>query len=211
MKFQALFFDFDGVILDSVDVKTEAFAQMFRSYGEEIEKAVVEYHLANGGMSRFEKFRYYYDKLLHIPITDDKLEQLGEEFSDLVVRKVIDSPFVPGAESCLRSAQNDGISCYIASGTPDEEIRTIVSAKGLRHFFQEVHGSPRRKDVIVADILERKQYKAGHCLFIGDALADYDAARTNGLYFLGIVKSLQDSLFPAGTAISLEVIVPNLS
>ena len=32
-KWQAVFFDFDGVILDSVDVKTQAFAAMFRAYG----------------------------------------------------------------------------------------------------------------------------------------------------------------------------------
>jgi beta-phosphoglucomutase-like phosphatase (HAD superfamily) len=33
MRYQAIFFDFDGVILDSVHVKTEAFAAMFRKYG----------------------------------------------------------------------------------------------------------------------------------------------------------------------------------
>jgi beta-phosphoglucomutase-like phosphatase (HAD superfamily) len=40
MHYQAIFFDFDGVILDSVHVKTEAFAAMFRKYGPEIERAV---------------------------------------------------------------------------------------------------------------------------------------------------------------------------
>lgn len=211
MKFNALFFDFDGVILDSVDVKTEAFAQMFRFYGQEVEKEVVEYHLANGGVSRFEKFCYYYDKLLKIPITDEKLALLGKEFSALVVQKVIDSPFVPGAESCLRSAQKEGIPCYIVSGTPEEEIRIIVSSKNLGHFFKEVHGSPRQKDLIVADILMRKQYKADQCLFIGDALSDYDAAQKNSLRFLGIVKNSEDSPFPVGTAISPKVTVPSIS
>ena len=29
-------FDFDGVIADSVEVKTEAFSEIYRSYGDEI-------------------------------------------------------------------------------------------------------------------------------------------------------------------------------
>ena len=47
MQWQAVFFDFDGVILDSVNVKTHAFSQMFRKYGPEIEESVVRYHLEN--------------------------------------------------------------------------------------------------------------------------------------------------------------------
>jgi beta-phosphoglucomutase-like phosphatase (HAD superfamily) len=41
-RLQAVFFDFDGVILDSVDVKARAFSEMFRDYGPEVEKAVVD-------------------------------------------------------------------------------------------------------------------------------------------------------------------------
>ncbi|MGB9498885.1 MAG: hypothetical protein ACKVE4_03865 [Dissulfuribacterales bacterium] len=60
MDWQAIFFDFDGVIFDSVNVKTDAFANMFEVYGAEVRDAVVKYHLDNGGVSRMEKFKYYY-------------------------------------------------------------------------------------------------------------------------------------------------------
>ena len=59
-----VFFDFDGVILDSVDVKTKAFGKMFEAYGSDVQKEVVQYHLENCGVSRFEKFRYYYENIL---------------------------------------------------------------------------------------------------------------------------------------------------
>ena len=49
----ALIFDFDGVLADSVEVKTRAFAKLFQSYGPEIEDRVVKYHRNNGGMSRY--------------------------------------------------------------------------------------------------------------------------------------------------------------
>ena len=91
-----MFFDFDGVILDSVDVKTRAFATMLRPYGPEIERAVVDYHLANGGLSRFKKFEYYYEALLKKSIGDEELESLGQEFNKLSMQGVLDSPFIDG-------------------------------------------------------------------------------------------------------------------
>ena len=55
-----IFFDFDGVILDSVDCKTQAFEKMYSKYGNDIAKKVKKYHLNNGGVSRFEKFRFWH-------------------------------------------------------------------------------------------------------------------------------------------------------
>ncbi len=57
--YKVLFWDFDGVIKDSVDVKTKAFIKLFEEYGVGISTKVKEHHLANGGMSRFEKFPLY--------------------------------------------------------------------------------------------------------------------------------------------------------
>ena len=54
---KTIFFDFDGVILNSVNVKTEAFRDMYKQYGDDIAQKVVNHHLANGGVSIFEKFR----------------------------------------------------------------------------------------------------------------------------------------------------------
>ena len=51
-----LVFDFDGVLADSVDIKADAFAELYSPYGSEIVEQVVAHQLANGGMSRFEKF-----------------------------------------------------------------------------------------------------------------------------------------------------------
>ena len=42
-------FDFDGVLVESVDVKTKAYARLFEEYGEGVVSRVVDYHLTNGG------------------------------------------------------------------------------------------------------------------------------------------------------------------
>ena len=53
-------FDFDGVLADSVNIKTLAFYELYKEYGDSISSKVVEHHEANGGVSRFEKIKLYH-------------------------------------------------------------------------------------------------------------------------------------------------------
>ena len=202
MKWQAIFFDFDGVILDSVDVKTKAFAKMFSSYGPEIEKKVVEYHMINGGVSRFEKFKYYYKNLLHKPITEEILNDLGNDFKKLALEGVLAAPFIDGALDTLKQLKLKGVPAFVATGAPDEEIKDIVKKRNLSDYFLEIHGSPRKKREIVNDIANRHGYDLTKCLFIGDAMTDYEEAKACETQFLGIVKDRDISPFPDSTTIS---------
>ena len=202
MKWEAVFFDFDGVILDSVDVKTKAFAKMFRQYGPKIEERIVEYHLANGGVSRFDKFRYYYEKILNKGLNEEIIKSLSKQFSGLVVEGVLASPFIPGVSETLEKLKNDNIPCYIVSATPYEEINLIVEKKELKGYFKEVHGSPKKKWSICQEIINRNNYNPQNCLFIGDAMSDYKAAQKNNICFLGIAKENGNSPFPNGTHVS---------
>lgn len=72
----------------------------------------------------------------------------------------------------------------------------------MKRYFTEVHGSPRKKWEICRDIISRKNYSPQNCLFIGDAMSDYEAAQKNGICFLGIVKEDEDSPFPDETSLS---------
>lgn len=56
-------FDFDGVIKDSINVKTKAFLKIYEKEGQEIAQQVKKYHLNNGGVTRIKKFQYY-EKIL---------------------------------------------------------------------------------------------------------------------------------------------------
>jgi len=204
---QAVFFDCDGVILDSVNVKTKAFAKMFSVYGPEVAAAAVKYHLENGGVSRYDKFRYYYENLLHQPITEEQAIKLGEEFSCLVVDDVVASPYMPGALETLDQLKRKGVPLYLVSGTPQEEIAQIAEKKGFAGYFDEIWGSPAKKWDIVADILARKGHDSLKCVFLGDAMSDYEAAQKNNMRFIGIVPPGKESVFPPGTFITNRVSV----
>lgn len=210
-NWQAVFFDCDGVILDSVGVKTNAFAKMFSQYGPEVEAAVVKYHLENGGVSRYEKFRYYYENLLHLPVDEDQILELGKTFSSLVVNEVIASPFIRGAFETIVELKSKEVPLYLVSGTPKGEMIEIAERKGFSIYFDEIHGSPGKKWDIVADILARKGYDPDKCLFLGDAMSDYEAARRNNLYFIGIVPKNTPSVFPPGTCIQKDFFLQSAS
>mgnify|MGYP003389460148 FL=1 len=92
-----IIFDYDGTIADSVNIKTKAFAELYRSYGEEVEKNVVKYHLAHGGVSRFDKFKYFHKEFLNIDLDKDKIQELAQKFSKLVIDKVVNAPYIEGA------------------------------------------------------------------------------------------------------------------
>ena len=79
MKIKSLFFDFDGIIADSVGCKTEAFRDIYLPYGEEIASKVVDHHLKNGGISRFEKFVTYHADFLGKTISQNELNKHCEK------------------------------------------------------------------------------------------------------------------------------------
>ena len=79
---QAIIFDFDGVVAESGKIKTQAFAELYQSYGEAIVAAVVQHHNQNGGMSRYRKFRYYQQHFLDKPtLTADEEKELDKDDS----------------------------------------------------------------------------------------------------------------------------------
>lgn len=202
IPWQAVFFDFDGVIADSVQVKTRAFGQLFQPYGERIVKQVMDFHLANGGMPRYQKFIYYYKQFLGREIEEQELKTLGEQFSALVLDGVVAAELIAGALESLQKLREQQIPAFVVSGTPHDEMQTVVRKKGLAAYFTEVHGSPRNKTEIVTALLEKYALQAAQCLFIGDALADLKAAQNCGTAFLGIKSIASAVSFPPGTTVS---------
>jgi len=179
----AVVFDFDGVIVESADVKTDAFVELFSEHGPDVAAAVKAHHLANMGISRFVKFAWIYANLLKRPLSEADSAALGEKFSALALDKVLAAPFVPGAEAAL-AALAPRLPLFVASGTPQGELDMIVDRRGLRGAFREVHGTPREKPVILADVMARHGLDASQVLFVGDGLSDYKAATATGVEFL---------------------------
>jgi phosphoglycolate phosphatase-like HAD superfamily hydrolase len=181
-KIKNIFFDFDGVIAESVSAKTDAFREMYAPYGEVIADEVVEYHINHGGVSRFEKFKYWEKKFFNKDISEDRVDELAKQFSNLVLNKVIVSDEVPGVNAFIKKYSKE-LNFWIITGTPTSEIEIIVDKRGLINYFLGIHGSPKNKRYWTEYLLKKHHLKREETLFIGDATTDLDAATFSNLHF----------------------------
>jgi phosphoglycolate phosphatase-like HAD superfamily hydrolase len=199
-RYDGIFFDFDGVIADSVDAKVMAFGELYRAFGPEVRAAVMAYQRAVPGETRFDKIPKFHRELLGIELSPDEITHWCDRLSDIVLDEVVASPLLPDVPEVLTLLRDQGVPAHIVSGTPHDELQVIVDRKGLRPFFASARGAPQKKHVIVEDILAATGLARERCLFVGDAMTDYDCAIACAMDFLGRAAAAQ-SLFPAGTRV----------
>lgn len=181
---RAIVFDLDGVLIESVDIKTKAFARLFEQEGPEVVRKVVAYHLENGGVSRVEKFRYYYRHVLHRTLLESHLAELCDRFRRLVLDGVINASLVPGALEVLEMCRQGRYLAFVASGTPEDELRVILEQRGMSSYFNGTYGSPALKTEIIQSILSAHRLPPREVLFVGDSITDYEAARQTEVHFV---------------------------
>lgn len=190
-----IIFDFDGVILDSLDCKTEAFYQMYLPYGEDIANKVRQYHILNGGVSRFEKFKTWHKQYLKVNLSEKEIQDLANQFSNLVLENVINSNPISGAIEFIKRYSMD-FNFFIISGTPDDEIKKICEAIGLTAHFKEILGSPKNKKVWCNKLKSKyEEIRSDNTIFLGDALSDYEAAQDNNFFFALRSANYNEAIF----------------
>ena len=81
IQYQTLIFDCDGVILNSNKIKTQAFYDVAKVYGHKPAQILKDYHIQNGGISRYKKFEYLLTNILQKPIKKQELSELLSNFS----------------------------------------------------------------------------------------------------------------------------------
>lgn len=179
---KAIILDFDGVIIESVDIKTQAFEEMFKGQPD-IVGPFIEYHLRNNGKSRFDKFEWLYKTLFKKPLSEDERTSLGNRFSKLIFQKVVECPYIEGALEFLVELYTK-VPLYVASITPQAELEAIIDKRYLRKYFKGVIGTTGKKSQIINKILDIEKINPQNVIFIGDTMEDYLASRETGVEFV---------------------------
>lgn len=191
----ALIFDFDGVLAESVSEKGEAFVDVYADHPSAVREAVLAYHEAHGGVSRYDKLRHYEENLLGRPVDAERLEALASRFSNLVEDRVVAAPAPAGADEFL-AAYGDRLPLFIVSATPEEELKRIVRRRGSAAHFREILGTPQNKTDHIRNILARHGWAPDRVVLVGDSPTDYRAARDTGVLFVGRAPDPAASAFP---------------
>ena len=184
-----IIFDFDGVIFNSHKIKTNAFYEVFKSYGKKNAIKAKRFHENNIGKSRYFKFKFILKNFLKKKITKKEILKLDENF-DLFVKKKMNKMKPPKNLLKFLKSEKKNHNFYISTGTPQNKIIKILKEKKLFFFFKKIYGSPRSKVDHINEI--KKKYK--DILFVGDSFEDYKASVDTKIDFILKINSENVSL-----------------
>ena len=196
---EAIIFDFDGVILDSARMKTNAFITLYGVTDPAMQDRLRRMVWQNGGLSRVKTLAILEQDLFGRTPTEESVADLARRYAGMVDTAVNDCPLIAGAESLLRGL--NGTPCHLVSGTPHDTLMGTVRAKGLEHFFVTITGSPSRKAEVFAKIVATGNHDPAQTLAVGDSLTELDASRQVGTAFVGVVAEDLANPFPADVRI----------
>lgn len=197
----AFFLDFDGVVVESADIKTQAFYDLYLPYGIELANNAKNYHLQYQGVSRYKKFDEIHKLFLHKVCSEDENEKLAAKFSEIVFEKIIEAPLVNGVLDFLKKMQLQEIPVFLLSATPHEELLTICNVREILSYFKSAYGAPYEKSVMGEKIISDYHFDKKNIIFIGDSLSDFKAASALNVTFVGRVPDGEENPFDSSIKI----------
>jgi phosphoglycolate phosphatase-like HAD superfamily hydrolase len=179
----AIVLDLDGVLLESEGIKTEVFREVFARHPAHAAE-MAAYHAAHPSLPRRRKFERLAELLGRAGDTA-LVDGLVAAFSERVLERMADAPFVRGAEAFLDEFGRR-LPLYVASVTPQPDLDEIVIRRGIAERSVRAFGDPPtpKAEAVRAVIREHGGDPRGVVL-VGDAPADLDVARQTGVAFLG--------------------------
>jgi HAD superfamily hydrolase (TIGR01549 family) len=181
-----IYLDFDGVIMDSMTLKLDAYCHALAEFGFAREK-VREQQLLYAGLSRSRALPLMYKSLSGgEDITPEAQARVLARFAEEDIRLRPRMKLMPGAVDFLKEAARRGVPLAVVTGTPQEVIDGTVDHFGIRHWFREVHGWPPIKAEHLTGLLYRHGLNPREALYVGDAVQDYKAAEAAGIPFIGV-------------------------
>ncbi|ABE52503.1 HAD family hydrolase [Methanococcoides burtonii] len=185
MKIKNIIFDFDGVILNSMAIKTKAFRDLFSSYPKNVVDDFIEYHLKNGGVSRYRKIDYFHKQLLGIDISEKEILEYAQKYSSLTRNELTDPNYLIQDTFNFIKCNHSRYNMHIASGADEKDLIYICNGLEISKYFMTINGSPIIKSEIIDTILTTYKYKKEETCLIGDSINDHEAAKKNSILFFG--------------------------
>lgn len=182
---KVILWDFDGVIIDSMPIRDQGFRQVLKNFPLAKVDKLLNYHRANGGLSRYAKFRYFYEQILNQPMTEKQIATLAANFSVIMQQALTDKKLLISDSLTFIKKHYQRIAMYIVSGSDQTELRLLCGQLGIDQYFSGLYGSPIPKTQLVKKIIDQSPGPIESIVLVGDAINDYEAAKENGITFWG--------------------------
>ncbi len=187
-RFHYVVFDCDGVILDSNNLKTLAFAEAINGEPKEKIALLLIYHKEHGGVSRHHKFTHYFEKINPQTNSEEKIKEATTRFAEIVRNELIECDYVPGVLDFINKVKT--LNLFVISGSDENELKEVFEKRKIDDLFEMVLGSPVTKYENMRKVIEMVgKDKKG--IYFGDSKLDMDVAEKFDLDFV-FVKGYTD-------------------
>ncbi len=184
-KYKTILWDFDGVLMDSMPIRDKGFEIVLEYYPHQQVEQLLAFHKENGGLSRYVKFRYFFEVIRNESVTDERVQELAKKFSYVMLQKLLNPKLLIDDSCNFVRTYGHKFNMHIVSGSDGDELNHICKELELSGYFRSIHGSPTPKDRLVQDLLDQNKYSKADTILIGDSINDFDAATKNGIAFCG--------------------------
>jgi HAD superfamily hydrolase (TIGR01549 family) len=182
----AVIFDVDGTLVDSVDFHAEAWQKAFAHFGREVDIRAVRSQIGKGG-----------DQLMPVFLSEGEVKRQGKAIEayrkTLFEREYIERvKGFPHVRSLFLRLRDDGKRLALASSAKGDELEAYKKAAGIEDFdLAETSSDDAEKSKPHPDIfqaaLDRLGSPAKNCVVVGDSPYDAEAAFKAGLRTTGVL------------------------
>lgn len=182
-----VFLDCDGVIYDTNRLKCDAYRHALVGYPDAPVDALVAWHQATGGVSRYVKLRRFFTEMHPVDDVETALAAALDAFSAYSSEGY--AHLIPRPEALAFAARHGGPDrVYVVSGGAQHELRQVFARAGVADRFAAILGSPQTKREHLAAVLAERGVSPRETLFVGDGWGDWDATQALEVPFVFLAE-----------------------
>lgn len=180
-----ILWDFDGVLMNSNLVRDQGFVEVLKEFPKYQVEKLLAFHKKNGGLSRYVKFRYFFEEIRKEEISEKEVNNLANKFSIIMKKLLVDESLLIDDSIQFVKKHHQDFYMHIVSGSDEKELRFLCQELKISQYFISIHGSPTAKNDLVRNLLNEYNYQKLNCILIGDSINDFEAATVNKISFYG--------------------------